>query len=250
MYVFDMENRDFVRLLLSMRSQENKGPKLPLRQLDIPDFTPPDDMWTHEISCDRNVLLVAADWKHRLRVYMDAQLLKLPNIYFGIVRSLLFNRDITYVLLKAYLLVLLTGNIFCSPGLFIFAQKLCDFLANDQFLKSSTLFDVAFFDHFGYTETNDSMIRRFQRMHNLFGITAFPMWTFTYVSYGSERKRTVDVVLFGYFNWSRPVLLHVLWIVNYNGPRNLVGLYLYRSTDIIAATDPFSFITKVISCGV
>ncbi|KAI9917452.1 hypothetical protein PsorP6_012982 [Peronosclerospora sorghi] len=44
-----------------MRSQEKQGPKLPLRQLDIPEFTPPDDMWTNEISWYRNVLPVAAD---------------------------------------------------------------------------------------------------------------------------------------------------------------------------------------------
>ena len=65
-FVHDMTNKDFVRLLLKART-DSKTPNLPLRQLDIADFTPTDNMWNFEYGLDRHVIPIAADVKYRLQ---------------------------------------------------------------------------------------------------------------------------------------------------------------------------------------
>ncbi|OWZ01615.1 Pol Polyprotein [Phytophthora megakarya] len=64
--VTDMENKDFVKLVLKARKNP-KIPDLPLAQLGIADISPPDNMWNNEYGWDRYVLPVAADVKFRLQ---------------------------------------------------------------------------------------------------------------------------------------------------------------------------------------
>ncbi|KAL7993104.1 hypothetical protein Plhal703r1_c82g0173921 [Plasmopara halstedii] len=65
--VVDMENRDFVKLLL-LTHKYTSTPDLPLRQLNLlPDFTPTPSMWTAEYTWDRYVLPVCSDVKFRLQ---------------------------------------------------------------------------------------------------------------------------------------------------------------------------------------
>ncbi|CAH0475294.1 unnamed protein product [Peronospora belbahrii] len=64
--VADMTNRDFVRLLLSLRFGSST-PSLPLQQLGVPEYLPSSGLWILEYGLDRHVLPVAADVKFRLQ---------------------------------------------------------------------------------------------------------------------------------------------------------------------------------------